>query len=509
MGVQPACLVANEDKSLSVCDPLLLLSLLFLLYFNPSHSNLTTTLISVALPLPPLPASCAVTLQAQLYAEYDFCARPKVDRTNHVQRTTSHDHTSQLLAVMTSSYASSLHHTGHPAGHHHHQPLHGRFARSSAAVTPSGMVASVIEAAPSPSPFTPPDYSLFDSSSYHQRSESRSSNYLPPLFGVPPLFAHQHQQQHQQQQAPISSARSSPATAMFASSSTAAGAAPVAPAGTSISRPSSTTLVGTTPVPPLLLNNGATMDNLLFYQGTPSDSSPESLFVQVPAKENESGVTGGHEFWVNVPWRAIINGGKLFQHREVVNELLDQIAQTPALRQRALQLLGAGHGAGYGYGAPPYTLASSSINMRSNNNDGTPFSSNGQGDFNLLTSSPWIGSNGTSSSNEEGGLFSPATAASFWNSSSSPDMNRSAGGAGAGAGPQMFGALPVSPSSSCVCRQRRCLLASAMVSLQVHWTKTDMSPFSRHSVFTQYNRTPLLHLQCLISETSQLEASTG
>jgi hypothetical protein len=349
-----------------------------------------------------------------------------------------------LQSVMTSSYASSLHHTaGHPAGHpgHHHQ-LHGRFARSSAAVTPSGMVASVIEAAPSPSPFTPPDYSLFDSSTYHQSSESRSSNYLPPLFGVPPLFAHQ---QQQSQQAPISSARSSPATSMFASSSTAAGAAPVAPS-TAISRPSSTTLVGTTPVPPSLLNNGA-LDTLLFYQGTPSDSSPESLFVQVPAKENESGVTGGHEFWVNVPWRAIINGGKLFQHREVVNELLDQIAQTPALRQRALQLLGAGHGAGYGYGAPPYTPASSSINMRSNSNDGTPFSSNGQGDFNLLTSSPWIGSNGTSSSNEEGGLFSPATAASFWNSSSSPDMNRSAGAGGAGnGGPHMFGALPVSLS---------------------------------------------------------------
>ena len=187
---------------------------------------------------------------------------------------------------------------------------------------------------------------------------------------------------------------------------------------------------------------------------------------------------------------------------------MDQIAQTPALRQRALQLLGAGHGAGYGYGAPPYTPASSSINMRSNSNDGTPFRSNGQGDFNLLTSSPWIGSNGTSSSNEEGGLFSPATAASFWNSSSSPDVNRSAG-AGAGAGPQMFGALPVSPSSSCVLRQRRCLLASAMVSLQVHWTKTDKSPFSRHSVFTQYNRTPLLHPPCSISETSQSEASTG
>ena len=173
------------------------------------------------------------------------------------------------------------------------------------------------------------------------------------------------------------------------------------------------------------------MDNMLFYKGTPSDSTPDSLFVQVPAVENESGVTGGHDFWVNVPWKSIINDGRIFQHREVVNELLNQIAKTPALRQSALQLLGAQH-AGLG---TPYTPA-----MNSSSKDGSGGFT--QGDFDLLTS-PWIGSNGTSSSNEEQALFSPATAASFWNSGGSPDMARQTVG-----GPAMFGALPVSRSLS-------------------------------------------------------------
>lgn len=297
---------------------------------------------------------------------------------------------------------------------------------SAAAVTPSGMVGPASASGISPSTSPAPPFSASASANAFEHSSPASGG---SLFGVPPLFARSGSALSYER----SSAAASPAGGLFQPT-------PAPPPASSHSHS--------------LLPAGAV--DSLFYRGVAHASNPDSLFVQVTAAENEGGVSPGSEFWANVPWSALFAAaeGGAMQHREVFSEIMEIIRQNPALRQRAVQLLSL----------PPPSTPNNTIKSTflTSSSSETPFAvaaaGVGPADFSLLpTTSPWIGSTGTSSSNDDAGqaLFSPATAASFWNSSSSnssPEINRGSHA--------MFGQMPVSALSSLQPLVLRCCCCS-------------------------------------------------
>lgn len=80
----------------------------------------------------------------------------------------------------------------------------------------------------------------------------------------------------------------------------------------------------------------------LFYNGTPTSGNETSLYIQIPANENEGGVSCGSEFWVSARWDEILP--KLLDIATVLDNVVKHINDRPDLKDKAVQILGCARG---------------------------------------------------------------------------------------------------------------------------------------------------------------------
>jgi hypothetical protein len=141
----------------------------------------------------------------------------------------------------------------------------------------------------------------------------------------------------------------------------------------------------------------------LFYNGTPTSGNETSLYIQIPASENEGGVSCGSEFWVSAQWDEILP--KLLDIPRVLENVVKYINERPDLKNKAVQILGCAKG------VADSGLRSDGTTDTNNTTNNDPFSVPNSATFSSYTTSTKV-SNQPFTFSDTGNLDSRATSVS-------------------------------------------------------------------------------------------------